>query len=336
MKKGAQILVGGFLVLIIVLVLLGLDREHDEMTYAWPIGSDSPDDAVAFHLANKFADECRRLSDGRIKIKAYANGVIGGDRELLEACEAGDIPFIVQTTAPQLDFIPETALFNLPMAFDTLAELRGTVNDPNFRQKFGDAYRKHGFRLLAISDQGFREITANKPIRDIKDLAGLKIRVMENPDHIAFWQCVGASPTPMNFGEVYIGLQQGTIDASENSYETLVPSRLYEQQKYITETRHVSHLVTLIASEVFFSGLPEEDREILNQAARIAEIYGNNLNDTRLAERKKVVTDAGAVIVDASPALRRQMLEASRPVYEMIRKTVGDDLYDAMLDARGR
>jgi len=328
----------GLLALILTFALGGAAPRagESEMIYAWPVCVDSPEDAVTFIMAKKFADEVMRLSDGRLKVKVYPNGMLGGDRELLESVESGDIPFVVQTTAPQIDFIPETAIFNLPSAFANIAELRGTVNDPEFRKTFNEMYEKHGYKLLAVGDQGFRVMTSNKAVHKLDDFRGQKIRTMENVYHIAFWRSIGASPTPMNFGEVYIGLQQGTIDAQENPYETTVAARLYEQQKYVIETNHVPHLLTLIASKRFYDHLPDADRKIIDEASRLASEFAYQQADARLDGRLKIITDSGTEIIGVPPDLRQQIFEASQPVYTMVRNAVGDELVDSMLSARGR
>ena len=90
-----------------------------------------------------------------------------------------------------------------------------------------------------------------KILTSLSDFKGQKIRTMENPYHMAFWKSLKANPTPMTFSEVYIGLQQGTIDAQENPYEVIVSSRLYEQQDYVVETNHLPHLISLIVSDEF-------------------------------------------------------------------------------------
>ena len=87
-------------------------------------------------------------------------------------------------------------------------------------------YLEHSVRLLAMSDQNFRVMTTNKKIESLDDFKGQKIRTMENKYHLAFWQSIGANPTPMAFSEVYIGLQQGTIDAQENPYEVIVSGKI--------------------------------------------------------------------------------------------------------------
>lgn len=334
MKLFAGKALGAFLSLAVVVACCSSAQAIDEMTYAWPVCVDSPEDAVTYIMAKKFADEAMRLSDNRLKLQVYPNGMLGGDRELLESVESGDIPFVVQTTAPQIDFVPETAIFNLPSAFTDIPELRGTVNNPAFRPTFNEMYEKHGYKLLAVGDQGFRVMTSNKPVHKMEDFRGQKIRTMENKHHIAFWQSIGTSPTPMNFGEVYIGLQQGTIDAQENPYETTVAARLYEQQKYIIETNHVPHLLTLIASKRFYDNLEPEVRKIIDEAAVNASVFAYQQTDSRLDGRVKIITDSGTEIIKLSPELYQQVFDASQPVYVMIRKEVGDELVDAMLNAR--
>ena len=168
-----------------------------------------------------------------MKIEVYPNSTLGGDRELLESCASGDIPFVVQNTAPQVAFMPEISIFDLPCAFDDIQSARAAVDDPYFYSMIEDVYIKSGYRVLGFADQGFRVMSTNREIDNMIDFKGLKIRTMENPNHIRFWKALSANPTPMSFNEVYVGLQQGTIDAQENPYEVIASGRLHEQQKYI-------------------------------------------------------------------------------------------------------
>ena len=121
-----------------------------------------------------------------------------------------------------------------------------------------------------MADQGFRVLSTNKKITEPADFKGQKIRTMENSYHLAFWKSLNANPTPMSFSEVYIGLQQHTIDAQENPYEVIVSNRLYEQQDYVVETNHLPHLISMIVNDEFFRNLSEEEQEIMTQAAATA------------------------------------------------------------------
>lgn len=215
------------------------DPAKASQSFPWIIANDSPPDTVTGIFTNKFVEEVERLSNGQIQIKAYHNGTVGGDRELVESCMNGDIPFVVQNTAPQANFIPKLAIFDLPMAYTNIEDLRSTLDDEEFMSLINQVYLEHSVRLLAMSDQNFRVMTTNKKIESLDDFKGQKIRTMENKYHLAFWQSIGANPTPMAFSEVYIGLQQGTIDAQENPYEVIVSGKIYEQQDYVVKTNHL-------------------------------------------------------------------------------------------------
>lgn len=154
--------------------------------YAWPLGSSSPEDTVTQIYAEKFADEVDRLSDGKMKISVYPNSVLGGDRELLESCKDGDIPFVVQNTAPQVTFMKDTAVFDMPALFDSIDEVREHVDNPKFMKLMQQVYNDGGYELLGYADQGFRVMTTNKKIESLADFKGQKIRTMENSYHMAY------------------------------------------------------------------------------------------------------------------------------------------------------
>ena len=211
----------------IALTGCGTSSEDEVQRYSWPLATASPEDTVTQIFAEKFAEEVADLSDGKMKIQVYANSTLGGDRDLLETCSDGDIPFVVQNTAPQVSFMSDLAVFDLPCVFDSLDDCRKKIDDPEFYSLISDVYTDGGYHLLGMADQGFRVMSTNKPVNNFADFKSQKIRTMENSYHLAFWKALGANPTPMSFSEVYIGLQQHTIDAQENPYEVIVSNNLY-------------------------------------------------------------------------------------------------------------
>ena len=167
---------------IVSVVFLGLltgcaGKESTEQRYAYPLGTASPEDTVTQIYAEKFAEEADRLSEGRIKITVYPNSVLGGDRELLESCYDGDIPFVVQNTAPQVNFIDDTAIFDAPCVFDDIEELRDKVDQPEFLSRIQESYREAGYELLGYADQGFRVMSSNKAVRSFSDFNGRPVPV---------------------------------------------------------------------------------------------------------------------------------------------------------------
>ena len=305
------------------------DPVKGSQSFPWIIANDSPSDTVTGIFTEKFVKEVKRLSHGRIHIKAYHNGTVGGDRELVESCMNGDIPFVVQNTAPQANFIPKLAIFDLPMAYTNIEDLRKTLDDESFMSLINKVYSEHSLRLLAMSDQNFRVMTTNKKIETIDDFKGQKIRTMENKYHLAFWQAIGANPTPMAFSEVYIGLQQGTIDAQENPYEVIVSGKIYEQQDYVVKTNHLPHLLSMVVNEDFYNRLSKKDQKIVDQAAQNARNYSREQCDKRVADRLKIIKDSGTTEIELSQDVLNEMRERSSNIYEEIRQQVGDELFDA-------
>lgn len=275
--------------------------DDEVQRYAWPLGSSSPEDTVTQIYAEKFADEVDRLSEGKMKISVYPNSVLGGDRELLESCKDGDIPFVVQNTAPQVTFMKDTAVFDMPALFETIDEVREHVDNPEFMELMQKVYNDGGYELLGYADQGFRVMTTNKEVTKLSDFKGQKIRTMENSYHMAYWKAIGASPTPMTFSEVYIGLQQGTIDAQENPYEVIVSNKLYEQQ------------------------------QIIRTAAETAKQYAREQSDERIASKIKTIEDSGTQIITLSDDVHEQIRSECQPIYESIEKNVSSDIVDAYL-----
>ena len=315
-----------------VLLLTGCGSSEEVQRYAWPLATASPEDTVTQLFAEKFADEVNRLSDGKMLIQVYANSTLGGDRDLLETCADGDIPFVVQNTAPQVTFMPDLAVFDLPCVFDSLDDCRHKLDDPEFYNRVSDVYTDGGYHLLAIADQGFRVMSTNKEVKSFTDFKGQKIRTMENLYHLAFWKSIGASPTPMSFSEVYIGLQQHTIDAQENPYEVIVSNNLYEQQDYIIETNHLPHFISLIVNDEFFRNLSEKEQNIMTQAASTALAYARKQSDSRIADKIAAIEASGTEIISLTDEERTQMREAAQGVYKQIQEVVDPSLYDAYLD----
>lgn len=323
-------------VLLLIIMTVGcqkVDNTDNVQHYAWPLGTASPEDTVTQIYAEKFAEEVDRLSDGAMKIQVYPNSTIGGDVELLESCKAGDIPFIVQSTAAQVSFMPEIAVFDLPCAYQTIEQVRKAVDNEQFYQLIQDVYENADYKLLGYADQNFRVMTSNVKIETLSDFKGIKIRTMENTYHIAFWKALGANPTPMTFSEVYIGLQQGTIDAQENPYEVIVSSKLYEQQEYVVNTNHLPHLLSLIVSDEFYQNLSKDKQEIIDEAAKNAKEYARQAADERIMERQKVITASKTEIYDVSSELYGEIQKVSSPIYDAIEKIAGEELVSAYLEA---
>lgn len=299
-----------------------------KQTYVWPLATCSTEETITHVFAETFAEEVERLSGGAMEIQVYPQSTLGGDRELLESCKDGDIPFVVQSPAPQVSFMPELCVFDTPCVFDDIEQAREAIDQPEFQALIQDVYKKAGYQLLGMADQCFRVMTSSEPFTGIESFKGQKIRTMENTYHIQFWNAIGANPTPMTFSEVYIGLQQGTIDAQENAYELIVSAKLYEQQKVVINTNAVPDYITLIVSDDFFQDLTDKQQAIIKEAAALAQETARESADDRRAERQKELEKEGMEIVDLDEETWQEMQEDCQVVYDNIRKQAGDELLD--------
>ena len=300
-------------------------KNHKMDVYNLYIACDSQEDTVTGIFMNEFARILEEDSKGRIKMNTYPNSQLGSDSELIEAVQNGNISFCVGTSAPQVSFVPQAAIFDAPMAFKNLKIARKVLDGPLY-DKLKIYYKEKDLRLLAIADQGFRLMSSNKNINSIKDFKGIKIRTMENKNHIAFWKAIGANPTPMAWPEVYIGLEQGFIDAQENPLELIVASKIYEKQKYIINTNHILHSLMLIGSEKVLNDLPEDLQKTIDESAQKAKQIARVKTDLRYEGRLKIIKDYGCINKDLSPQLYKDMKEASKSIWLDMENQVDKDL----------
>lgn len=312
-------------ILLSLAALSAVSCSSGERKYAWVLGTASSENTVTGIFAEAFAANVDSLSSGALKVRVYHNSLLGGDIELIESCQSGDVPFVVQNTAPEVSYMKRLSLFDLPCAFDSLEELHRVLDSDGFMEKVNEIYNDAGFSLLAMADQNFRVMTSDREITDMSAFRGIKIRTMENSYHMDFWSAVGASPTPMAFAELYVGLEQHTVDAQENPYEVICSNAFYEVQDYVIDTRHLPHLLALVVNDEFLQGLDPSDREVVMQAAALARDTAREQALLRAESRIEEITASGTRIVPVSSQMRRDMREASSALYTRIRSVVADD-----------
>ena len=297
--------------------------------YELYIATASQEDTVTDIFMKKFSELVEEKSKGRIKMNQYPNSQLGGDIEITEAVQRGNITFVVQTTAPQVPFVPEVAIFDAPMAFKNLSVAR-KVLDGALSEKLKQYYENKNLRLLGYADQGYRVMSSNKKVEKIEDLKGIKIRTMENANHIALWKDAGANPTPMSWAEVYIGLQQGAIDAQENPIETIVASKVYEQQDYVIYTNHILHTLSLIGSPTVIDDLPQDLQKIIQDSADEAKIYAREQTDQRSQGRIEILKESGTQLIQYNDVLFSDMKKRTQPVWNTIENKIGKELVDLL------
>ena len=302
----------------------------DIPNYKWTAALNVAETTLNYKIVNKFKELIAEKSGGKIVVDIYAGGKLGGDKEMMEGLIGGNIHFASAITTILVNFVPQNAVFDLPSALPNIKVMRAVLDSP-FKAKMNTYNKKGNIMMLGYADAGFRQMTSNKPVRSVKDISGIKIRVMQNPNHIAYWKSLGANPVAMDFGELYTALQQGVVDAQENPYMNTVANKLYEAQKYVIETNHLGHIIIFIMNNKLYEGLPVKVRGMVDDCAKKAIDYGRSLADDSIAADKKVITDKKVEIITLSSSDLDKMKEKAAPVYENIRKKIGNELVDSFL-----
>lgn len=305
-------------------------------TYSFIIATDGAEDRVDGLLVHYMADQLSAITNGRIQLQTYFNGSMGTDTELCESTQAGDVAFFLGSTAFTANFVPELSVIDLPFLYKDAQQFRDTMDDEAVTGFYTEKYQANGFELIGFFDQGMRQMTSNTKVQSPADMGGQKIRVMENKLHIAIWQALGANPTPMAFSEVYMALQQGTIDAQENPFEVIYANRLYEQQDYVILTNHLPASHNLLISQAVYSGLSSTDQALIMAVGRAAIQYSREQCDARLAERMSLVEETGTEIVELSADVLGQLRDQCAGVYDEVRSTYGDALVEMQMNTAAK
>lgn len=219
-----------------------------------------------------FAAELERLTEGRYDVEPFYAGSLGAERESIEGVQLGTLEMTFTSTGPVPNFVPELRVLDVPFLFRDYAHARGVL-DGEIGDEMLTRFETAGIKGLAWADNGFRHMTNDvRPIEGPEDLAGLKMRTMENPVHIAAYQEFGILPTPMAFTEVFAALQQGVVDGQENPISVIEANNFVEVQKYLTLTGHVFSPCVFLMNLDLFNGLSPEDQAHFVAAAQAGAV----------------------------------------------------------------
>lgn len=303
-----------------------------DYTATWNIATNVVSDSVNGIMIRKFQELVEEKSGGAIKVKLYEQGTLGNDAEIHEGVASGSIDMISSMTSGLYNVVPEAAVFDMPSVFPSVETARKVLNG-DFGKLFASYTEKYGVHVLGYSDMGYRQTATGFEVGNLEDLKGLKIRTMDNKYHLNYWTGLGAAPTPMDWNEVYTGLQQKTVDAVESPYEFLYTNNFYEVCPYITNTNHLMHIITFLMNQDLYEGLPDAVKILTDECAAEAVDYANQQSTERMGTMIDNLESNGCTIIDLDQASLDAMSEKSAPIYDAIREEVGDELVDGLLDA---
>jgi C4-dicarboxylate-binding protein DctP len=276
--------------------------------------------------AEKFKELAEKYTNGKVKVEVYPNSQLYKDKEEVDALQLG----AVQMLAPSLaKFGPlgarEFEVFDLPFILPSKAALR-KVTEGDLGKRLFKKLESKGIVGLGYWDNGFKVMSANKPLRMPEDFRGLKMRIQSSKVLEAQMRALGAIPQVMAFSEVYQALQTGVVDGSENTPSNMYTQKHHEVQKFITLSDHGYIGYAVIANKKFWDGLPGDVRGQLEKAMAEATAYANQIsqteNDEALAEIKK---SGRSELIELTPEQKAAWRKALEPLYADMASRVGKE-----------
>ncbi|WP_186420654.1 TRAP transporter substrate-binding protein [Bosea sp. CS1GBMeth4] len=272
-----------------------------------------PDGYPTIEAVKYMGQLLEQRSNGRIKINVFHSAQLGQEKDTIEQTRFGVIDMNRINMAPFNNLIPATNVPSLPFIFRSVEHMRKVMDGPigdNLLKEF----EKHELIGLAFYDSGSRSFyNSKRPIKSPADMKGLKIRVQQSDMFVSLVSALGANATPMNFGEVYSGLQTGVIDGAENNWPSYESTKHYEVAKFYSQTEHSLSPEVLVMSKKSFDKFPAADQALIKAAAKESVAKMRELWDAREKASEAKVKAGGAQI---NTVEKQPFIEAMKPVYD--------------------
>jgi TRAP-type transport system periplasmic protein len=286
--------------------------------------------ATALHVfADTFRTLAEKATNNAVTIRIFPSGTLGQEREVVQQVQEGLVDFMVSGTAIWGSVAPKLQVFDFPFLWRDWDHVHRVVDGQVGREAADYLERTVRTRPLAWGDSfGFRQVvTRSRDISEPAQLSGLKIRTIQSSIYVKTIELMGASPTPMAFGEVYTSLQTGVIDGYEHDASTTVQQRFYEVAHHMAQTRHIAGVLGLFASSAGLSRLPAEVRGALERAAREAAATQRAVGPREDAAATAQLSSLGMTIRDID---RRAFHAPAEQLWQSEARALGAD---AWLDA---
>jgi len=278
--------------------------------------------------AKVFAEAVDKASGGKMKVRAIGAAALGPDTQMQQALIGGAQEMMVGSTATLVGITKEMALWDTPFLISNTREADILLDGP-IGEKIKAKLQEKGLVGLVYWENGFRNLTNSKrAITKMEDLDGVKLRVMQNNVFLTSFQTLGANAVPMAFSELFSALETKTVDGQENPFNTILSSKFYEVQKYMTVTNHVYSPWIVLVSKKWWDQLSKDEQKVLTDAAKASRDFERK--DTR-DEAAKAMGDLkakGMLVNELSPAESARMRDKLTKVYALIGADVGMDLWN--------
>jgi tripartite ATP-independent transporter DctP family solute receptor len=291
------------------------------------LNDDHPQAASVRH----FSELLSKKSGGKLSAKLFSGGALGNDVTMTSALRGGTLDMTIPESSTLVNIVKDFGVLNLPMTFNTEQEA-DAVLDSSFGQKLLDRLPEKGLIGLTYWENGFRHITnSRRPVTKAEDLAGLKVRVIQNPLFIDTFSALGTNAVPMPFTELYSAMEQKAVDGQENPPATILASKFYEVQKHLVLSKHIYSAWVVMMSKKTWDSLSSDEQKVVQAAAREATAFERKtireFNAKSVGELKAV----GMQVTEFSEAERAKMSGKLQPVVNKFSKEFGEDATKEMM-----
>jgi tripartite ATP-independent transporter DctP family solute receptor len=259
-----------------------------------------------FHTESVWAaEEIAKRTEGRYKIDVFPASQLGKESDINQGLTLGTVDIIISGSSFAAREFPPIGVTYFPFIFRDADHLLAYSKSDKYKELTAGYEEASGHHIVATTYYGTRHTTSNRPIEKCADMAGLKIRVPDVPAYLAMPRACGANTAPIAFAEVYLALQQGTVEAQENPLTTIEAKKFYEVQKHIILTGHIVDHLNTIVSQTRWSQLSDEDKAIFTEVMQEAA-----------ARATKVIVDREKALVDTFKERGLTVTEVDRADFE--------------------
>ncbi len=286
------------------------------------------EDSNQGRAAKLLAEEVAKASGGKLKVRTFASASLGSDDQMQNALIGGAQEMMVGSTATLVGISKEMAVWDTPFLFTDPRQADQVLDGPVGRQVM-DKLEEKGLVGLVYWENGFRNVTNSaRPIEKYEDFNGIKLRVMPNPVFIDTFKRMGANAVPLPFSELFTALETKAVDGQENPFNTILSSKFYEVQKYLSVTNHVYSPWIVTVSKRWWDGLSATEQGILMDAAKKARDAEREDTRREASQALAALKERGMQINEVSPEEIQRMREQAQPAIQTVIDAVGQDLFD--------
>lgn len=285
-------------------------------------------DSPKGQAAEKFKELAEQKTNGRVKVEVFPSGQLYGDKEELEALQAGNVQMIAPSVTKLVGLNPAFQIVDMPFLFNS-REAVHAFWDGELGKKLMSSLEPQGILGLAMWENGFKQFTNNKhPLKRPEDFKGLKFRTQAGKVLEAQFKALGAGAATIPFNETYMALQQGTVDGQENTYNNIDTQKYPEVQKYLTVSNHGRIDYVVLVNKSFWEKIPEDIRGALEEAMKEATEHERQLAYDLDQQSFENLKKAGMEVYELTEEDKEAFRKVFEPVYSEFESVIGKEFID--------